>query len=496
MNKTLLPILLLLPTFIFAQWTQVGQDINGENNIDQSGFSVSMSSDGNIIAIGAPLNDDGDTNAGHVRVYQNNSGTWQKIGQDINGENWVDQFGYAVSMSADGNTVAIGARFHDTNFGDSGYVKIYQNNGGTWQQVGQDIGGEANSDQSGSAVSLSSNGNIVAIGAPFNDDGGSNGGQVRVYENNGGTWQQIGQDIDGESSADAAGTAVSISADGSILAVGAPYGNGMNSGYVQIYQYNGTAWQKIGQDIEGTMTDSSFGISVSMANDGNTLAIGSSFDVYENASSGKVRVYQNNSGTWQQVGQDIANTVTGVFYTKIPVSLSGDGSTVVIGVPHDDDFYNDDRGNSYVKVYKNIAGNWQQVDQNITEENAQDGFGTSVSISDDGSIVGIGARYNDSSKGHVRVFFNNNTLSTENAIKSNVYSISPNPSSGKATIYLNEYLQDIQVQTYAVLGKEISRKKYYATNEIQVDLSNYPQGIYLLKVVSKGVSDTLKIIKQ
>ena len=45
------------------------------------------------------------------------------------------------------------------------HVRIYENNGGTWQQIGQDIDGEAAYNRSGNSVSLSSDGSIVAIGA-------------------------------------------------------------------------------------------------------------------------------------------------------------------------------------------------------------------------------------------------------------------------------------------------------------------------------------------
>ena len=44
-------------------------------------------------------------------------------------------------------------------------MEIYENNGGTWQQIGQDIDGEAADDNSGNSVSLSSDGSLVAIGA-------------------------------------------------------------------------------------------------------------------------------------------------------------------------------------------------------------------------------------------------------------------------------------------------------------------------------------------
>ena len=85
-----------------------------------------------------------------------------------------------------------------------------------WQQIGQDIDGEAAHVWSGWSVSLSSDGSIVAIGSSGYSDG-----DVRIYENNGGTWQQIGQAIDGEAANDLSGSSVSLSSDGSIVAIGA-----------------------------------------------------------------------------------------------------------------------------------------------------------------------------------------------------------------------------------------------------------------------------------
>ena len=71
------------------------------------------------------------------------------------------------------------------------------------------------------SVSLSDDGSVVAIGAIYNDGGGTYAGHVRIYENNNGTWTQIGSDIDGESSSDYSGCSVSLSSDGSVVAIGA-----------------------------------------------------------------------------------------------------------------------------------------------------------------------------------------------------------------------------------------------------------------------------------
>lgn len=84
----------------------------GQSESERSGYSVSLSAGGNIIAIGAPNNDDAGQAAGQVRVYENISGVWTQVGQDINGK--VNQFGlggnsgYSVSLSSDGGILAIG----------------------------------------------------------------------------------------------------------------------------------------------------------------------------------------------------------------------------------------------------------------------------------------------------------------------------------------------------------------------------------------------------
>ncbi|MBT3611775.1 MAG: hypothetical protein HN522_02380, partial [Flavobacteriales bacterium] len=157
MKRLILLVFSIFLTFsMFAQnWTQIGGDIDGEGaglTHDYSGYSLDVSSDGNIVVIGAPMLDF--TNSvpsslnGYVRIYQNIGGIWNQIGQDINGEYWADKNGWSVSISSDGNIVAIGSPENDGNANNPnwyqdnrGSVRIYQNVGGSWSQLGQDIDG-------------------------------------------------------------------------------------------------------------------------------------------------------------------------------------------------------------------------------------------------------------------------------------------------------------------------------------------------------------------
>ncbi len=381
--KTTLFYLFLLSTITFYSQTQIGDDIDGEGADSNSGWSVSLSSDGSIVAIGAPYNSGNGMFSGQVRIYENNSGAWTQIGADIDGEAIGDNSGYSVSLSSDGSVVAIGAYRNDGNGEDSGQVRVYKNNAGVWTQIGADIDGEAAFDLSGTSVSLSSDGSVLAIGSPGNDGNGEVSGLVRVYKNNAGVWTQIGVDIDGEAIGDGSGTSVSLSFDGNILAIGAPGNtqNGQHSGQVRVYKNNSGVWGQIGNDIEGEGGDE-LGESVSLSSDGSIVATGAPLNGTNGENSGNVRVFKNDSGVWNQIGADI-NGETAWDFSGLRVSLSSDGNIVAIGSPGSDG-NGDDSGQ--VRIYQNNSSVWTQRGTDIDGESMFNNSGMAV-ISLDFSLV-------------------------------------------------------------------------------------------------------------
>ena len=392
----------------YGNWNQLGADIDGEAPYDRSGYSVSLSSDGTIVAIGANENDGNGANSGHVRVYQYSGSSWTQLGQDIDGATPADESGFSVSLSSDGTIVAIGALYNDGNaLINSGHVRVYEYSGSSWTQLGTDIDGEASNDNSGQSVSLNANGNIVAIGAKYNDGNGTNSGHVRVYQYIAGLWTQLGADIDGEASNDWSGNSVSLSSDGTIVAIGANLNNGVNgsdSGHVRVYQYSGSSWTQLGADIDGEAGNDESGYSVSLSSDGYIVAIGALYNDGNNSNSGHVRVYQYSGSSWTQIGQDIDGEA-GNDNSGNSVSLSSDGTIVAIGAHRND-------GNNYnsghVRVYKYIGSSWTQLGADIDGEASTNQSGYSVSLSSDGTIVAIGATHNHGvngfNSGHVRVY--------------------------------------------------------------------------------------------
>lgn len=129
-------------------------------------------------------------------------GQWSQIGSNINGEAAGDESSYSISLSADGQRVVIGAHLNDGNGNSSGHARVYKEIGGDWIQLGSDINGKSSGDWSGFSVSISSDGSRIAIGSNFNSDNGYAAGQVRIFEEISGTWIQVGSDILGEFSGD------------------------------------------------------------------------------------------------------------------------------------------------------------------------------------------------------------------------------------------------------------------------------------------------------
>ena len=346
----------------------IGNDIDGEAAYDKSGYSVSLSSDGTIVAIGAPKNDGNGSVSGHVRVFRYTDSSWNQIGADIDGEALGDESGYSVSLSSDGTTVAIGAMNNDGNGTSSGHVRVYRYDNLSWKQLGGDIDGESGFNYSGRSVSLSSDGNIVAIGADGNSDNGVDSGHVRVYQyiDSNNSWSQLGSDINGEKG-DWSGYSVSLSSDGKKVAIGSIYDLIDDIGKVRVYHYvdSNNSWDPLGSDIIGEAAYDEYGYSVDLSSNGLTVAIGAPFNDGANGiDSGQVRVYQYSGSSWQQLGSDIdgesANDELGYS-----VSLSSDGALLAVGAIGSDT--NGSRSGS-VRVYQYSGSSWQQLGSDIDGE--------------------------------------------------------------------------------------------------------------------------------
>ena len=479
-------LFILVPFFGTAQ-IQIGQDINGVAPNDNCGNAISFSDNGSVVAIGSYLNDGNGINSGQVRVYKNTSGTWTQIGSDLYGSAAGDYSGISVSLSADGNMLAIGS---PRNYSFSGQVRIYKNTGGAWIQEGASIQGATFGDNSGWSVSLSSDGNTVAIGAIGARTGGIETGGVKIYKDISGIWTQEGNGIDGLIDSTSFGRVVSLSADGNTVAISEPYTTLNGAAYcgrVRIYQNLSGTWTQRGSSINGTYANGSFGGSLSLSSDGNIVAIGAPGNAIT-SNSGLVKVYKNISGIWTQQGATI-NGTQAVECLGQSLALSDDGQVLVIG-SHSNISINVNPGKA--QVFRFESGNWLQKGTDIIGT-SNENLGATVALSGDGHTLATGAIYNDtngSASGQVRLF-DTSTLLDVSHFESEGLGMYPNPVSDVLTIVLAGSTELHDNAIYNSLGQLIKKG-----NATQITVGDLPKGVYFVEVeTSKGKATKSIIVK-
>jgi Flp pilus assembly pilin Flp len=492
MKKTL-TLLTLIPTICLGQWMQIGSAINGEAAGDASGRSISINSNGTVIAIGANYNQGSGPSAtsagGHVRVYENVNGNWVQIGSDIDGDGG-DQTGQYVSVSQDGSTVAVGEPISAVNGSLSGQVRVFRNVNNNWTQIGGSINGDSFNWQTGS-VSLSTDGSILAVGSrgaavpglgPFS-------GKARIYAYQSGDWVQIGNDINASGQEDFFGVSISLSSDGSIVAIGA-IGDIFNNdtGYISVFENVAGTWTQIGSNINGSTPAGEFGNSVSLSADGSTVATGE----YLSVPGGSAKVFKNVNGIWTQIGNTILGNA-GDFLGH-SVSLSANGNILGVGVYGRDD-NGVDAGSTI--VFENQSDNWIQIGNVINGGSAGNFSGIAVSLSSDGSIVATSAPGDDANgnnAGHVRVFENSEVLNIKDISSKNNFYVYPNPATKSLTIKCDSEI--IAFELFSLLGQLIYIGKANGNKEIEIKLDGLPSGNYLVKVKTTNKPYYTKIIKE
>merc|ERR1712228_683217 len=177
--------------------------------------------DGGRMVVGCPGDDSAFSNAGRVRMFEIDYETNEvrQLGQSVYGNGANDNFGHSVSLSYNGETVAFGS------YG-ANYVKVfvYDDDVSIWKQSGDDIVGGSLDNKFGSSLSLSQRGDRLIVGSPLYDN---DRGRAIVYQidnhddDNKQQWNQIGDAILGEAVNDQEAYTVSMSEDGDYVAVAA-----------------------------------------------------------------------------------------------------------------------------------------------------------------------------------------------------------------------------------------------------------------------------------
>jgi hypothetical protein len=211
-----------------------------------------------------------------VRVFSWNGTNHVLRGSAISGPAGTESFGTSVSMSYVGQVLAVGAPLYDAGTGgtnaNKGLARVYSWDGTNYIQKGNNIVGENGDDFVGQSVSVSSNGDVFAVGSPgVNSGSGTSAdkGKVSMYTLNSSSYLLRGEII-GTNANDKPGTSVSVSYDGSVLAIGAP-GTFTATGLVRVYSWNGNNYIQRGSEITGEASGDESGKSVACGSNQSTL---------------------------------------------------------------------------------------------------------------------------------------------------------------------------------------------------------------------------------
>jgi hypothetical protein len=346
----------------------------------RQGSSVSLSSDGKVLAVGAPgvYN-----NSGATWVYWLNGSAWAEMpGMPLSGKGAAGAWqGASVSLSSDGKVLAVGAPGYGNN---TGAVWLYHFTGSAWAEMPdmplshEDAVGA----WQGLSVSLSSDGTVLAVGVPMYDSHTGGGGGTWLYHYDGSAWDEMaGTPLRGPT-ASRYGSSVSLSSHGGVLAVGAPGYDG-DTGAAWVYVFTGSEWiEAPGMPLglgEGAFSQQ--GLSVSLSADGTTVAV--SGYVYHVACATWV-YQQDDGGTWVCGTEGMPLMGPTSSSGAVSVRLSSDGTTLAVGASN----YAFTGG---TWLYRYSGGAWAIAPGSPLLGPTASEQGASVSLSSDGQVLAVGS---------------------------------------------------------------------------------------------------------
>ncbi len=311
-------------------WSQQAKLIGtGNTGNAWQGFSVALSADGNTAIIGGVSDASG---KGAVWIFTRSGTTWAQQGTKLVASDEVGNawFGKSVSLSADGNTALVGAYGDNTSVGAAW---IFTRSGTTWTQLGTKLvgTGAVGISQQGAALSLSADGNTAAIGGLADN---TNIGATWIFTRSGNTWVHQKIVVPGVGAAKQ-GQSVALSADATTLIIGGINATS-NVSNAWVYTRSGSTWTQQGTTIAGSdaVGTAANGTSVTLSADGNTAMMGS---VSDNNNKGAAWVFTRSGNAYTQKGNKLVatGTVGTTLYMGRSVALSADGTNMLVGADGD-----------------------------------------------------------------------------------------------------------------------------------------------------------------
>jgi len=354
----------------------------GNNSFNQVGILTSLSTGifgleniccsayGNLIFVGHNTDPAGSTLGYYsINVFERLGSTFNRLGI-ITGSlaDAKDRFGHSMACSADGNTLYVGSindSLSPVGVGTYGVVYAFDRVGNEYQEVGIITGSSASdyNDEFGFSVACSADGRTVIVGAQTDEVVGIgttiNYGTAYVFDRVGNSFTEVAKLTGNDpTNLDWYGRSVACSADGNIIAIGAPRDESVSSsdtGLVYVYNRLGSSFNLVAI-LKGSLTETLdyFGDSISMSADGGTILVGAWYDENpSNSNSGLAYVFDQQRSTYLNSNSD-GNI--GIGTTNPTSKLTVEGDARFSGVVTATTFYGNIFGTISTVTYSSTAG--------------------------------------------------------------------------------------------------------------------------------------------
>jgi len=462
---TVISILFFLNYPLLAQ-TQKGDIITGGGVYFGLERSVAISDSGNRIIAGAAFTDvNGNTSAGVALVFELVNNNWQQLGDDLEGENESERFGRATEIAPSGDRVAVG--------GDE-KVKVYDWTNNQWEQIGGDItvpeiSGVGN-------LEFSANGEILGVGyTGFNVDK-----TVRVYKLINNIWTELGDGFDASQFG-----AFSLSNDGERIVV--QYTTGNLGFELKTHDFSGGTWTVVATTLgsaTGEVLTEGFAISAS----GNRLIATTRIDDMPN---GYVTTYDYQGNDWVASLPELPIVIDNNF--GMTLRSSNSGNIFILGTADDNPIV----GVSDIFVYQVINNQWQLAGDVINGSADDEAANGHVDITGDGqNIVFAG---NETPSGgeeeFVAGFDMSGVLSVTDQPTFESPRLYPNPTSGKIEIDFGAFYAEMGLTVQNILGQTLQQKTFKNSQNIHHFIKG-ETGVYFVTLTTPSNNViTFKVLK-
>lgn len=367
---------------------------SGINSSDQFGYSIAISGDGLYIAIGAYTDDTSSANAGAVYIFSKSGGSWVQQAKFYGNAAFSNSYfsAYGISLTQDGSRLV--ASQQNGSFGTgSGKTYVFVRTGSSWTQEAvlerpSGAGGDY-----GVACAISGDGLTVAIGAR---GWNSYTGLFSIFTRSGAAWSYRNSFLASDASSGSMfGYSISLNYNGMYVVVGA-HGALTNTGAAYIFYGNFNVYTQQAKLVASDgITNDYFGYSVAIDYNANRVIIGSyTADPAGISDAGKAYIFSRSGATWTQEAILSASNKTTNSMFGCSVDISDDGDVVVVGAFAADPGGITDAGSAY--VFSRIGTTWsEQTILSASDKATNDTFGRSVGISGDKVSICVGANLDD-----------------------------------------------------------------------------------------------------